>query len=248
MDLSLKSPESTSPPQAIKRWCFVNSTIPTLLTFLFSFIFQFTLYSANRTWSGNTNNAWNTASNWVGNNIPGNGDNVFIPGGLTNYPILSTNVNFKNLTINSSGSGATVTVTAGVFNTTDVLISASGSLLISGGTISSSQITVNGNFVMTGGNVTNSGTLLINNGGVVTQSAGLIYMNSNATSNPKDDLQILTGGVYNQNGGTVSFKDFLPGGGTFNQTGSTAGRKSTRLKSSHSQISYAVFCLKKKTK
>src|SRR2546430_7812162 len=29
-------------------------------------------------------------------------------------------------------------------------------------------------------------------------------------------------------------------------TGSTADRKSTRLNSSHSQISYAVFCLKKK--
>src|SRR2546430_13727951 len=29
--------------------------------------------------------------------------------------------------------------------------------------------------------------------------------------------------------------------------GSTSDRKSTRLNSSHSQISYAVFCLKKKT-
>src|SRR5688572_32743184 len=31
-------------------------------------------------------------------------------------------------------------------------------------------------------------------------------------------------------------------------TGSHSDRKSTRLNSSHSQISYAVFCLKKKTK
>src|SRR5688572_31496523 len=30
--------------------------------------------------------------------------------------------------------------------------------------------------------------------------------------------------------------------------GATLDRKSTRLNSSHSQISYAVFCLKKKTK
>src|SRR5688572_32495067 len=30
--------------------------------------------------------------------------------------------------------------------------------------------------------------------------------------------------------------------------GAAADRKSTRLNSSHSQISYAVFCLKKKTK
>src|SRR5688572_12952909 len=32
------------------------------------------------------------------------------------------------------------------------------------------------------------------------------------------------------------------------ETGGSEDRKSTRLNSSHSQISYAVFCLKKKTK
>src|SRR2546430_3758853 len=35
---------------------------------------------------------------------------------------------------------------------------------------------------------------------------------------------------------------------TFKSPGSTPDRKSTRLNSSHSQISYAVFCLKKKNK
>src|SRR2546430_9233165 len=35
---------------------------------------------------------------------------------------------------------------------------------------------------------------------------------------------------------------------TINFVGSTLDRKSTRLNSSHSQISYAVFCLKKKKK
>src|SRR5205085_3778537 len=42
------------------------------------------------------------------------------------------------------------------------------------------------------------------------------------------------------------------GGGAFQLTSATtadfADRKSTRLNSSHSQISYAVFCLKKKKK
>src|SRR2546430_10531355 len=43
---------------------------------------------------------------------------------------------------------------------------------------------------------------------------------------------------------------FLIRGEKFLDRGGTAGpgdRKSTRLNSSHSQISYAVFCLKKKT-
>src|SRR2546430_15190392 len=35
---------------------------------------------------------------------------------------------------------------------------------------------------------------------------------------------------------------------TSNQWTNSADRKSTRLNSSHSQISYAVFCLKKKTR
>src|SRR2546427_8132647 len=38
------------------------------------------------------------------------------------------------------------------------------------------------------------------------------------------------------------------GGGRIVNTASEADRKSTRLNSSHSQISYAVFCLKKKKK
>src|SRR5688572_31353023 len=37
-------------------------------------------------------------------------------------------------------------------------------------------------------------------------------------------------------------------GGPASRTGAPQDRKSTRLNSSHSQISYAVFCLKKKKK
>src|SRR3712207_7582111 len=39
-----------------------------------------------------------------------------------------------------------------------------------------------------------------------------------------------------------------PFGPTQEPTGSTSDRKSTRLNSSHANISYAVFCLKKKKK
>src|SRR5688572_31912403 len=38
-----------------------------------------------------------------------------------------------------------------------------------------------------------------------------------------------------------------PRAAAINATGTSKDRKSTRLNSSHSQISYAVFCLKKKT-
>src|SRR5688572_31319313 len=46
-------------------------------------------------------------------------------------------------------------------------------------------------------------------------------------------------------GGDDSEQDSRPVGG--HGVGARPDRKSTRLNSSHSQISYAVFCLKKKT-
>src|SRR2546430_7672994 len=48
-------------------------------------------------------------------------------------------------------------------------------------------------------------------------------------------------------GGTVIlFGNLCPDGAVLKQSAASPDRKSTRLNSSHSQISYAVFCLKKK--
>src|SRR2546430_15018656 len=54
---------------------------------------------------------------------------------------------------------------------------------------------------------------------------------------------------------SVRYDGFLPSGAgsvtpalTWKRPGAALDRKSTRLNSSHSQISYAVFCLKKKNK
>src|SRR2546430_4143830 len=65
--------------------------------------------------------------------------------------------------------------------------------------------------------------------------------------------QINIAGTVNLSGATLSgVVGFAPAAGTtfiiINNDGSDAviDRKSTRLNSSHSQISYAVFCLKKK--
>src|SRR5205085_8929271 len=56
-----------------------------------------------------------------------------------------------------------------------------------------------------------------------------------------------TGGrpVFLDNGNVVVMIDDKTG---FSSTAGEVDRKSTRLNSSHSQISYAVFCLKKKKK
>src|SRR6266496_4965476 len=55
----------------------------------------------------------------------------------------------------------------------------------------------------------------------------------------------LGGGQYSS---ALAYNTLFPGPTFLASTGNTADRKSTRLNSSHVEISYAVFCLKKKKK
>ena len=56
------------------------------------------------TWSGSTDNDWNTASNWSPSVVPPTNSNVIIPSNLTNYPTASSAVTFNSLTINNGAS------------------------------------------------------------------------------------------------------------------------------------------------
>src|SRR2546430_2789571 len=55
-------------------------------------------------------------------------------------------------------------------------------------------------------------------------------------------------GVIHEHGGEEGRNIARPAEFLVDQMGTIRDRKSTRLNSSHSQISYAVFCLKKKKK
>ncbi|CAM1368851.1 Por secretion system C-terminal sorting domain-containing protein (modular protein) [Tenacibaculum sediminilitoris] len=56
------------------------------------------------TWSGSTDNDWNTASNWSPSVVPPTNSDIVIPSGLTNYPTASSAVTFNSLTINNGAS------------------------------------------------------------------------------------------------------------------------------------------------
>ncbi len=191
--------------------------------FLLAIIFSIKANSATKTWTGATNSDWNTGSNW-GGTVPAAGDIANIPGGLANYPIIDNTVDITTVNINSSGSGASITVvTGGIFTVTGLLtVNATGSFIQTGGTLKPGGITTNNVVTFSGGTIRSTGTITINNGGVLTQSGGVIHMAVNQSTDPTDNLVIATGGTLTQSDGTLYIKDYAAGGGAFNQTGSNA--------------------------
>jgi len=99
--------------------------------------------SIGKQWNGTTAD-WGTASNWTPSGVPTSSDCIVIPSGTTNSPIITTNANANNLTINS---GASLTVNAGITLEVQDFVKTDGTLTINTG---SSLVQVN--------NVTNSGS------------------------------------------------------------------------------------------
>ncbi len=88
----------------------------------------------NYTWTGTTSTNWNTSTNWSPSGIPGSSDNVTIPAGPSNMPIISatTTALCRNLTINSGAS------------LTNQVVIATGEFTIAG------SVTINGILYHTG--------------------------------------------------------------------------------------------------
>ncbi|HMT30453.1 MAG TPA: hypothetical protein PKD91_14355, partial [Bacteroidia bacterium] len=178
--------------------------------------------SATFTWDGSTSTSWNTGSNWVGGTVPGTNDNAAIPGGLVNYPVITSNVTIRNISVNSSGTGGKLTINAGTVNARRVSIRTGGIMTVTNGQLNCTRFSVAGSVTMSGGTILSSGTFSISNGGVVNQSNGIIHLGNNINSSPSFDLRIDAGGTFNQSGGTIEIQDLLAGSGIFNQTGSSA--------------------------
>jgi PKD repeat protein len=65
---------------------------------------------SDATWAGLTSSEWTTAGNWNINSIPVSGAKIKIPAGASNYPVLTSTVTCKDLTIMP---GASVTINPG---------------------------------------------------------------------------------------------------------------------------------------
>lgn len=196
----------------------------TLLVLVFVLCFPALASAGTKTWSGTTSTNWSTATNWTGGAVPAAGDTVNIPGGLTNYPNISTTVSVTIININSASTGATLTVSSGGALTVSGLttVNAGGSFIQTGGTASFVGLTSANVVNVSGGTLTSTVNLILNSGAVLTQSGGTIHLATNTSTTPTDSIVIASGATVNQSGGTLSVKDYAAGAGTFNQTGSTA--------------------------
>lgn len=194
-------------------------------TALLSFFFFISLGSmaATRTWDGSSGTNWNTASNWVGDVIPVAADIAYIPGGLSNYPIINNLVNISAVTINTSATGASITIAAGgsLIATGLITVNATGSFISTGGTASIAGITSAGLLNVSGGTITTSVDITLNTGATLNHSSGILHFATNTGTLPTDNLYVNAGATINQSGGTIYTKDVY-GSGTFNQTNSSA--------------------------
>lgn len=63
-----------------------------------------TVHQTTFTWTGNSSTDWETNTNWSGDVVPSSGDDIRIPNGLTNYPVIGADKTIGNLEIVSGAS------------------------------------------------------------------------------------------------------------------------------------------------
>ena len=185
-----------------------------------------------QTWNGSTSTDWNTPGNWTPANVPTATSNVTIPGSLTRYPVLATDVTITS--INMAGgsqldfkgrtldivSGSNYNYFYGTLNNsdgaTDIVININTGIngygVFARGNIVNDNITFN----LTSTNAFNDA----DNGG----SAGTY--NGDVTFNVKDALALnLSNGSASQYNGNLTINRTIKGGNTtmFNAGGNVTG-------------------------
>lgn len=91
---------------------------------IFLFINQLS-FAASITWNGSVNTDWSNAANWTGG-LPTSADDVTIPIGLTNYPVLASNTSIKSIFLVNTA--ASLTVNSGAVLDISTTLSCRGSI------------------------------------------------------------------------------------------------------------------------
>jgi hypothetical protein len=195
---------------------------------------------ATRTWDGSTSSQWSDPSNWAGNQVPLSGDNVVIPAGTPNDPVLDANVTLGDLTVSAPATldnpdfGLTVngdllgggTITGfgpNMSGTGRVIdISSVATLDVNGTAKALNDFTVTGDFNISGSGASfdvNSASVNVG-GNFSTQSLGVLVMAhaadaldiaGSALFDGGNETGLLTGGVLSVTGDFTQAHTFGPG-------------------------------------
>ncbi|MFM1963087.1 MAG: hypothetical protein RLZZ172_1932, partial [Bacteroidota bacterium] len=139
------------------------------------------------TWNGSVSNDWSNASNWTPAILPDNRSTGIIPTGLSNYPVLTTNVSMNELTLSSSST----------------LNLSSNNLTLSGNLINNGSITGTGILELNGAKAQQiSGTGTVNNIKINNTSGGVSIASGSNKLNVTG-LYTPTNGVLTTNGNLV---------------------------------------------
>ena len=175
------------------------------------------------TWNGSTSTAWNTATNWTPNGIPGAADNVKIVT-ASNSCVLNASAHITNFTLTSgtldlgtyslTADGTTVTFTAGTVQNGALTVSAATTTVFGGG-----PVTINCPLTITSAAITiknttfQNSTTITKTGSTNDASSGNNTFNADVTMNNTGTGYLLLG-----NGGP----DVFNGAATFNNTGGSS--------------------------
>ncbi len=175
------------------------------LVFLLFFISSLTSLAATITWNGSIDSDWTNSSNWDGGKVPRTRDNVIIPSGSSNFPVIVTgqSISVKGITVNS---GASLTLDGGYLELSRNLNN-DGSVMLNSGTADFSRRVYNNagaSFTTNGANVVISSTLV--NEGTINFNSGDIIL-ENRTKN-------LTNGSININGADISARNDIINNGS----------------------------------
>jgi len=208
---------------------------------------------AQTDWTGNTNTDWNVSSNWDGGFVPPANEDVIIPSGSSNYPVLLTTQVVKSLTIES---GATLTQSGGILTVNGGKTIINGTYCQNGGILYTDKLMVNtggdlkigfsassGTTLDVSGNFKNYSTVEFLGGDVFLRGlvdnfvdADISISDANVTTLGHDwlnkgSINISSGGLFLKKAdGSEVDKKIKMDGGLFTQTGGTVSTKNLELK------------------
>ncbi len=134
-----------------------------------------------KTWTGSISSDWNTAANWSATIIPGAGDDVVIPSGTANNPVLSTTAVANSVEVQS---GASFTISsAGSLSVagSNLTVFSPSSFLNDGTVVNQGRLTLTDNPIITTIALINKGLFKNLTGGIIT--IDVLNINSTGFSN-----------------------------------------------------------------